>query len=206
MTEFIASPHHKYMSTINRKRGSHDDNDDDEGPLIQNFKRIRGDPGVENVNLQLGVNVADINSGVARRFTGFRPLDATTLQQNAEVLNRTYQAQIESLRQQHVTQLDVKNKDLAQMSVLNSKLLEEYKRLSSENTTMAEENRVLKKAVQFQDQKQKDAAGQISQYELIVKSAVEHIQRVEASNRELMQELAALRQQSLFSSHNSDIF
>ncbi len=121
---------------------------------------------------------------------------------------KSYQSQIDNMKLQHHLVIDNKNKEVAQLTILNQRLTDECRKISEEHKVLAEENKTLKRAVQIQDHKYKELAHQSNQYESVVKQAAEYIQRLEEMNRALSNELTRDQgQHSFFPPHNPpDVF
>lgn len=131
-------------------------------------------------------------------------------QQNIEFLTKTYESQIAQMKLQHQNQIESKNKELAQIMVINQRLTEECRKVHEENKSLLEENKVFKRAIPIQESKNKELIQQSLQYETVIQQAVEHIHQLEERNRALSNELALQRRgQSLsfFPPHNPpDVF
>lgn len=111
--------------------------------------------------------------------------------QNSQYATRMHQAEIT---------LAAKEAQIQDSRNLNQRLLEELKSRTTERDTMAEENRILKRAVAIQENKIKEMTNQMREYEQFIGAARAYIE--EAEREKLLRQ-----QQAAMSSYpRSDFF
>ena len=171
-----------FMQSHKRQRG--------ESPPAKSFFQTGRD--AENFSPQAGFNVAQL----PRSNTAFA--SALVSQNYIDHLVKSQESQTATLKAEHQKAVEHKDREIAQLKALNQKLLHDLQKGMNESQHVNEENKVLKKAVQIQDAKQKDLLQQNEQYQHIIRLATEHIQNLESANRNLRQELELTRHGNSF--------
>lgn len=171
----------------------------DSSSYMQSHKRQRGDSpskafgrDAENFSPQGGFNVTQLS----KPNSAFS--NALVSQNYIDQMLKAQEAQTAALKAGHQRVVEQQDREITQLKVLNQKLLQELQKGSNENHQIHEENKLLKKAVQIQDGKQKELLQQNEQYQHIIRLATEHIQNLESTNRNLRQELEMTRHGNSF--------
>jgi hypothetical protein len=210
----LLSPfHHRSMSMTTlagKKRGSFEEDDDDDDNeedfmFTHNNKRSRA----EFSHSSTGRNSEFFSSiYINRNFlsdkgnelvvpphqgAGIAAALESAHKHHIEQLSKSFQSQIEQIKLQHQNEINEKNKELMQSAMLHQRLSDDCNKIHEACKSLQEESKILKRAVQIQDSKNKDLSQQLLQSEELIRQAVEHIKRVEETNRALSNELVMLQ-------------
>lgn len=117
-------------------------------------------------------------------------------------VRRNYESQISAIRSECRQILDKKTQEVEAHAQANKRLTDNLQALSCENKTISEENKILKKAVAIQDNRYRDMVSQNNNLQSVLGQAVERIQFLQETNKNLSEHVNILRGGHLHG-HNS---
>ena len=130
-------------------------------------------------------------------FSSFRSPSSSVASNNfgrslpSEQLQCYHDSIITSLKMEQNIALEKKNREVTQMKTLNNALSHHMEAMKKENGTLQDDNKLLKRAVGIQDNRNKELNTQNAQLQNVLQLAANHIAHLEEVNRNLQAQLQA---------------
>jgi hypothetical protein len=110
---------------------------------------------------------------------------------------------INLMREDYERKLQHKDEQLVNLTKISKQVYESHARLEQENKSLAEENKILKKAFGIQDNRMRELTSQNQQYQHLIEQMSDYLANMERMNYQLREEL---RQRDLQASGGNHTF
>lgn len=152
-------------------------NDENQSPL-PSFEKSSHE--VKRIRLQNGTDPNILASGPSS-FSS----QILANQKQLESISQYHEMQLQYVRNDYERKLQQKDEQILNLSKISKQVHDTNIKLEQENKSLIEENKIFKKAIHIQDNRQREMTQQNQQYQMLLQQLTEYISNLEKANGQL---------------------